>query len=187
MLGGGNSAGQAAAHLAKGGAHVTVLVRGASLAATMSDYLVREIDASANITVRFGTEVVGAGTDGQLDHLELRDRNEGTTTARARRTRSSSSSGRARTPTGSGARSPSTTTGSSSPAATSSKRIPAAWPLERCAVLARDQHAERVRGRRHPPRLGETCSRPPSARAPRPRCSCASNCLALDRWIRPGQ
>ncbi len=81
VLGGGNSAGQAAAHLASGGAHVTVLVRGASLATTMSDYLVREIDASPNVTVRFGTEVVDAGTDGHLDHLVLRDRTDGTTTA----------------------------------------------------------------------------------------------------------
>ena len=80
VLGGGNSAGQAAAHLANGGAHVTVLVRGASLATTMSDYLVREIEASPNISVRFGSEVVGAGSDGQLDHLVLHDRTDGTTT-----------------------------------------------------------------------------------------------------------
>jgi len=62
VLGGGNSAGQAAAHLANAGAHVTVLVRGTSLAASMSDYLVRELEGSQNVTVRFGTEVVGAGT-----------------------------------------------------------------------------------------------------------------------------
>ncbi|MGD0985895.1 MAG: FAD-dependent oxidoreductase [Acidimicrobiales bacterium] len=80
VLGGGNSAGQAAAHLANGGAHVTVLVRSASLATTMSDYLIREIDASPNISVRLETEVVGAGSDGQLDHLVLRNRTDGTTT-----------------------------------------------------------------------------------------------------------
>ena len=80
VLGGGNSAGQAAAHLANGGANVTVLVRGASLAATMSDYLVREIDASPNVTVRCETEIVDAGTGGQLDKLVLRDRARDTTT-----------------------------------------------------------------------------------------------------------
>lgn len=80
VLGGGNSAGQAAAHLANAGAHVTVLVRGTSLAASMSDYLVRELEGSQNVTVRFGTEVVGAGTDGRLDHLLLADRSSGTTT-----------------------------------------------------------------------------------------------------------
>jgi len=83
VLGGGNPAGQAAAHLANGGAQVTVLVRGASLATTMSDYLVREIEAPPNITVRSGTEVVVAGTHGRLDHLVLRDRVDGTTTTLA--------------------------------------------------------------------------------------------------------
>src|SRR5205823_8676009 len=80
VLGGGNSAGQAAAHLANGGAHVSVLVRGTSLTSTMSDYLVREIDASPNVTVLFETEVVDAGTGGQLDRLVLRDRARDTTT-----------------------------------------------------------------------------------------------------------
>jgi len=80
VLGGGNSAGQAAAHLANAGARVTVLVRGASLEASMSDYLIRELDASPDVTVRFGTEVVGAGPGGRLDHLVLRDRADGTTT-----------------------------------------------------------------------------------------------------------
>jgi thioredoxin reductase (NADPH) len=79
VLGGGNSAGQAAAHLAEGGANVTVLVRGASLATTMSDYLIREIDGSPNVTVRCHTEIVGAGTGGQLDRLDLRDKVDGTT------------------------------------------------------------------------------------------------------------
>ena len=60
------------------GARVTVLVRGASLGASMSDYLVRELDA-AHVSVRLGSEVVGAGTDGRLDHLVLRDRVDGTT------------------------------------------------------------------------------------------------------------
>jgi thioredoxin reductase (NADPH) len=84
VLGGGNSAGQAAAHLANDGAYVTVLVRGATLASSMSDYLIREIDASPNVTVRLETEIVDAGTGGQLDQLVLRDRaNNGTTSVAA--------------------------------------------------------------------------------------------------------
>jgi thioredoxin reductase (NADPH) len=46
----------------------------------MSDYLVRELDASPTVTVRLGTEVVGAGSDGRLDQLVVRDRDTGTTT-----------------------------------------------------------------------------------------------------------
>ena len=53
VIGGGNSAGQAAMHLAKWAAQVTVLVRADSLAASMSDYLIREIDAAPNIDVRY--------------------------------------------------------------------------------------------------------------------------------------
>ncbi len=74
VVGGANSAGQAALHLAHHARRVTMLVRGSSLTATMSDYLVREIDATANVTVRHHTEVVGGGGDGRLTHLLLRDR-----------------------------------------------------------------------------------------------------------------
>lgn len=80
VLGAGNSAGQAATHLASSGARVTVLVRGGSLAASMSDYLVRELEAAPNISVLFGTEVVGAGAGARLDHLVLLDREVGSTT-----------------------------------------------------------------------------------------------------------
>jgi thioredoxin reductase (NADPH) len=72
VVGGGNSAGQAAVHLATYASLVTVLVRGSTLAASMSDYLVREIDAAPNVRVRYGAEVVGGGGRGALDHLLLR-------------------------------------------------------------------------------------------------------------------
>ncbi len=78
VLGGGNSAGQAAAHLAQSGARVTVLIRGASLASSMSDYLVREL-AAAGVAIRCNTEVVDAGSASQLDHLVVRDRVSGET------------------------------------------------------------------------------------------------------------
>jgi thioredoxin reductase (NADPH) len=78
VLGGGNSAGQAAVHLAKFAAEVTVLVRSPSLAESMSDYLVTVLGATDNITVRYSVEVVGGGGDDVLDHIVLRDRESGT-------------------------------------------------------------------------------------------------------------
>jgi thioredoxin reductase (NADPH) len=79
VVGGGNSAGQAALHLAKYAERVTVLVRSESLATSMSEYLIREIDNAKNVDVRFGTEVVGGGGDARLQYLDLRDRRSGQT------------------------------------------------------------------------------------------------------------
>jgi thioredoxin reductase (NADPH) len=73
VLGGGNSAGQAALHLARYAATVTLVVRGQSLEAGMSHYLVRTIEAEPKIEVRLGTEVVGGGGEGHLRELELRE------------------------------------------------------------------------------------------------------------------
>jgi thioredoxin reductase (NADPH) len=77
VVGGGNSAGQAAVHLAKHAAHVTILVRSHSLAASMSAYLVNEIGHRVNIDVRYGVEIVGGGGDGHLEWLDLRDLQSG--------------------------------------------------------------------------------------------------------------
>jgi thioredoxin reductase len=78
VIGGGNSAGQAAMHLSKWAEQVTLLVRAPSLADSMSDYLIREIDAAPNIEVLYGVQVVdGAGTD-RLESLVLEDRPTGT-------------------------------------------------------------------------------------------------------------
>ena len=60
VVGGGNSAGQAALDVSKYAEHVTILVRSSSLAASMSQYLVREIEAAPGIDVRYRTEVAGA-------------------------------------------------------------------------------------------------------------------------------
>ena len=60
VVGGGNSAGQAAIHLSKYASTVTLLVRGESLAASMSDYLIHELRAATNITIRYRSEVVAA-------------------------------------------------------------------------------------------------------------------------------
>ncbi len=77
VLGGGNSAGQAAMHLARYAGRVTILVRGPTLASSMSRYLIEQIDAAANIDVRFGCEVVGGGGRGRLEQLVVRERASG--------------------------------------------------------------------------------------------------------------
>jgi thioredoxin reductase (NADPH) len=73
VVGGANSAGQAALHLARYAHRVTIVVRAASLRAGMSDYLVRQVEATANIEVCPGCEVVGGGGEGRLEQLVLRD------------------------------------------------------------------------------------------------------------------
>ncbi|MGH2761186.1 MAG: FAD-dependent oxidoreductase [Thermoleophilaceae bacterium] len=73
VVGGGNSAGQAAVHLSRYARRVTVLVRRESLAETMSTYLVDEIDAADNIEVRPHAEVGGCSGDGFLEAITLRD------------------------------------------------------------------------------------------------------------------
>jgi thioredoxin reductase (NADPH) len=71
VVGGGNSAGQAALHLARYARRVTLLVRAASLDSGMSHYLVREVTATPNIDVRTGTSISGGGGEARLDHLVL--------------------------------------------------------------------------------------------------------------------
>ena len=73
VAGGGNSAGQAAVHFAKYAAHVTILVRGPSLADTMSDYLIKQINANPTISVRFNTQITSAEGAGRLERLTLHD------------------------------------------------------------------------------------------------------------------
>lgn len=79
VVGGGNSAGQAAVHLSRFAESVTVVIRRPSLDATMSDYLIRELDGRARITVRPCTEVVDGGGEGVLEWLALRDCDTGET------------------------------------------------------------------------------------------------------------
>jgi thioredoxin reductase (NADPH) len=79
VVGGGNSAGQAVLHLARYAEQVTLLVRSASLAASMSDYLTRQIGHAANVHVRYRSEVAGGGGDRRLEHLLVRDRDSGRT------------------------------------------------------------------------------------------------------------
>ena len=77
VVGGGNSAGQAAVHLARYARSVTMLVRGAGLAATMSKYLITEITSNSAITVRTRTEIVDGGGLGGLETLTVVDHTTG--------------------------------------------------------------------------------------------------------------
>jgi thioredoxin reductase (NADPH) len=73
VVGGANSAGQAALYLSKYASRVTLLVRGGPLEASMSDYLIKEIEATENIEVCLNTRVVGGGGQGRLEYLALED------------------------------------------------------------------------------------------------------------------
>ena len=79
VVGGGNSAGQTALHMAKWAGQVTILVRAASLAASMSDYLIRQIGATPNIDVCYHVQVADATSSGtgQLQSLVLADTTSG--------------------------------------------------------------------------------------------------------------
>jgi thioredoxin reductase (NADPH) len=74
IVGGGNSAGQAAVFLATVARHVHVLVRAAGLADSMSRYLIRRIEDCGNITVRPRTEVIGLEGDGRLERVTWKSR-----------------------------------------------------------------------------------------------------------------
>jgi len=83
VVGAGNSAGQAAIHLAKYAARVTILVRGDSLGKSMSAYLIHEIADKPNIEVRLLTQVTGAQGSSYLESLELRNAATGEATIEA--------------------------------------------------------------------------------------------------------
>ncbi len=111
VVGGGNSAGQAAVWLARGGALVTLLHRRADLRETMSDYLVRELERYG-VAVRDRSEI--AALHGERRAARGRHAHERRAPAASRSC--SSSSARARAPSGSATRSRATRTASSSPA-----------------------------------------------------------------------
>jgi thioredoxin reductase (NADPH) len=77
VVGGANSAGQAAMNLSRQADKVTLVVRGPSLAASMSYYLIQQIEATPNIEVLTCTEVGRAAGDENLQHLELINRQTG--------------------------------------------------------------------------------------------------------------
>jgi thioredoxin reductase (NADPH) len=78
VVGAANSAGQAALNFARYAKRVVLVVRGATLEASMSQYLVSRVLAADNIDVRLQTEVVAARGDGHLEAVTLADRGAGT-------------------------------------------------------------------------------------------------------------
>jgi thioredoxin reductase (NADPH) len=79
VVGAGNSAGQAAMHLAKHADSVTVLVRGDSLSASMSEYLITELGELSNVEVRVGVEITDGEGEEHLEAITLRNLADGST------------------------------------------------------------------------------------------------------------
>jgi thioredoxin reductase (NADPH) len=79
VVGGANSAGQAAVYLSRHAKSVTILVRGSSLERSMSYYLIKQIADIPNIGVRTCTEVIAAEGDDHLERLSLRNTADGST------------------------------------------------------------------------------------------------------------
>jgi thioredoxin reductase (NADPH) len=78
IVGGANSAGQAAVFFARTARSVTILVRGQSLERSMSQYLIEQIAGFPNVRVRTSSEVVGASGDDHLERVRIADRETGT-------------------------------------------------------------------------------------------------------------
>lgn len=81
VVGGGNSAGQAAVFLAQTSRHVHMLVRGTGLSDTMSRYLIRRIEQHPGITLRTRTEIVALEGEHHLERVTWRDSDSGRTDA----------------------------------------------------------------------------------------------------------
>ena len=79
VVGGGNSAGQAAVFLSEMSKHVHMLVRSNGLADTMSRYLIRRIEDTSKITLHICTEIVGLEGENHLERVQWRDKNTGAT------------------------------------------------------------------------------------------------------------
>ncbi|HLQ23300.1 MAG TPA: FAD-dependent oxidoreductase [Gemmatimonadales bacterium] len=78
LLGGGNSAGQTAVWFASYARQVTMLVRGPSLAASMSQYLIDQLKTKRNVELRFNTEVAAVEGNDHVEQVTLLDRVQGT-------------------------------------------------------------------------------------------------------------
>jgi len=79
VIGGGNSAGQAAMFLSRTAQHVHLFVRGDSLAASMSDYLSSRLEADPAVTIHYRTEMSALHGDDHLEAIDVRDRESGET------------------------------------------------------------------------------------------------------------
>jgi thioredoxin reductase (NADPH) len=79
IVGAANSAGQAALNMSRFANRVVLVVRAASLVNTMSQYLIARLATAPNVTVRYGTEVIGAAGGEHLETITLADRATGNT------------------------------------------------------------------------------------------------------------
>jgi thioredoxin reductase (NADPH) len=79
VVGGGNSAGQAAVYLSQTASQVHMLVRSSQLSGTMSRYLIQRIEENPAIELHYNTEIVGLDGDRQLERVTWRDGNTGET------------------------------------------------------------------------------------------------------------
>jgi thioredoxin reductase (NADPH) len=77
VIGGGNSAGQAAVFLSGTAGHVHILIRSEALASTMSRYLIRRIEENPAITLHTNTEMAALEGDGQLERVQWRNKQTG--------------------------------------------------------------------------------------------------------------
>jgi thioredoxin reductase (NADPH) len=77
LIGGGNSAGQAAMFFANYARTVTILVRGPSLVATMSHYLIAQLESKANVKIEVLSQVVGVEGSDHLEAIVIEDRRSG--------------------------------------------------------------------------------------------------------------
>ncbi len=77
VVGGGNSAGQAAVHLSRAARSVRVVIRGQALASTMSRYLLERLESRPNIEITTETEISALHGNGRLEHADLRNRSDG--------------------------------------------------------------------------------------------------------------
>ena len=77
VVGGGNSAGQAAMFLSRSASHVHMLVRGHSLATSMSAYLIRRLESSSQVTLHYSTEISALQGEPFLDKVVWRNRETG--------------------------------------------------------------------------------------------------------------
>ncbi len=75
LIGGGNSAGQAAMLFSGYARSVTIIVRGEALAASMSQYLIDELKKKENVSIKFSCECVSVGGTGHLEFIKLEDKN----------------------------------------------------------------------------------------------------------------
>ena len=152
VVGGGNSAGQAALHLARFASSVTIVVRRPGLEETMSQYLIDEIAYNERIAVLPCTRVVDGGGEGQLEWLCLEDTSTGERTTKAGARPVPAARRRAALRLAAAGRSPATTTASCSPVVTcrATGGSTACPPANLATTRAR-----RLRGRRHPRRVDE--------------------------------